>query len=61
MVYPPKKAADVLGVSTATILRRIKDRTLPACKISRTTIRIDEVDNKAYKEKCMTGNHQSPA
>lgn len=54
MVYTPKEAAEVLGVSTATILRRIKDKTLPACHLSRTTIRIDEKDLHIFKESRMT-------
>lgn len=56
MLCTPKEAADILGVSTATILRRIKDGSLTACKLSRTTIRIQEADLKAFKEKRMTGN-----
>lgn len=56
MVYTPKEAADALGVSTATILRRIKDGSLTACKLSRTTIRIQETDLKAFKERCSTGD-----
>lgn len=54
MVYTPKEAADILGVSTATILRRIEDKTLPALKLSRTTIRIEEKDLDAFKASRMT-------
>jgi excisionase family DNA binding protein len=54
MVYSPKEAAVILGISTATILRRIKDKTLPACIISRNVIRIDEKDINAFRESRMT-------
>jgi excisionase family DNA binding protein len=54
MVYSPKGAADILGVSTATILRRISDKSLPACKLGKSVIRIDEKDLNAFKESRMT-------
>ena len=53
-MYTPKEAAKQLGVSTATVLRRIKDGSLKAYKMSRTTIRISEDDLQAYRRACET-------
>ena len=61
MEYTPKQAAEALNVSRATILRRIKAGSLIARKYSRTMIRIDADEIKAYKERCLTGNADQSA
>lgn len=48
-MYSPKEAAQQLGVSTATVLRRIRDGSLKAYKMSKTTIRIDEKDLQEFR------------
>lgn len=53
MLYSPKEAAEQLGVSKATIYRRIKDGSIPSYKLSRSMIRIDEKCLEDFKEKQM--------
>lgn len=56
MEYTPQEAANILGFSKKTVLKRIKDGVLPCFKLGTRTYRIDEKDIKAYKEKCKTSN-----
>jgi excisionase family DNA binding protein len=48
------QVAERLQVSSKTVMRRIKDGSLKACKITPQTIRIDERDLQAYMDQHKT-------
>lgn len=49
-MYSPKEVSEKLGVCRKTVLRRIKDGSIPSIKIGTRDIRIKESDVLKYLE-----------
>ena len=54
MNYTPEEAAKKLGVCKVTILRRIRDGSLPAIKYSKRIIKIEEAEIQKFIDKHRT-------
>ena len=54
MNYTPEEAAKNLGVCKVTILRRIRDGSLPAIKYSKRIIKIEEAEIQKFIDKHRT-------